>query len=127
MFVAFFPHEVWRMKPMAAVAKWIPIVMVVFSLVSVYAFSQIDTIVHGTLYSYGLQFSYDWATHIGPLLDCYGDGLADCGVGLFFKYISWDGKHQSAVNSLNRLEQKTMTVGARLDSAMVLRLKLSWL
>jgi len=50
------------MKLMAAVAKWIPIVMVVFSLVSIYALSQIDTIVHETLYSYGLQFSYDWAT-----------------------------------------------------------------
>jgi hypothetical protein len=27
----------------------------------VYTFSQIDSIIHQTLYGYGLEFSYDWA------------------------------------------------------------------
>jgi len=42
--------------------RWIPAVLAAFSLVSIYALSQIDSIVHQKLYSYGLQFSYDWAT-----------------------------------------------------------------
>jgi len=35
--------------------------MAATSLVLMICLSQIDNIVHGTLYSYGLQFSYDWA------------------------------------------------------------------
>lgn len=49
--------------------------MAACSVVSLYAFSQIDTIVHKTLYSYGLQFSYDWANpywNMAHLLDAMG-------------------------------------------------------
>jgi hypothetical protein len=50
------------MRSIGTIIKWIPTVLAVCSLVSLYASSQIDTIVHQTLYRYGLQFSYDWAT-----------------------------------------------------------------
>ena len=46
----------------AGVFRWIPTAMAVCGVVSLYAFLQIDSIVHGTLYGYGLQFSYEWAT-----------------------------------------------------------------
>jgi hypothetical protein len=50
------------MKLINTVMQWLPTVMAVCSLVSMYAFTRIDSIVHQTLYSYGLRFSYDWAT-----------------------------------------------------------------
>ena len=50
------------MKLTSTIIQWIPTVMAAFSLVSIYAFYQIDSIVHQTLYAYGLQFSYEWAT-----------------------------------------------------------------
>ena len=39
----------------------VPLLMATFSLVSMIGLLQIDKIVHGTLYSYGLTFSYTWA------------------------------------------------------------------
>ena len=50
------------MKLIGSIVRWFPTVLVACSLVSLYALSQIDSIVHQKLYSYGLQFSYDWAT-----------------------------------------------------------------
>ena len=50
------------MKLIGSIVRWFPTVLVACSLVSLYASSQIDSIVHQKLYSYGLQFSYDWAT-----------------------------------------------------------------
>lgn len=50
------------MRLVDAVVRWVPTVVATCSLFSLYAFSRIDAIVHQTLYSYGLQFSYDWAT-----------------------------------------------------------------
>ena len=45
----------------ARIINWLPAVIAACSLISLYAFTQIDAIVHQTLYSYGLQFSNDWA------------------------------------------------------------------
>lgn len=39
----------------------VPLLMATFSLVSMIGLLQIDKMVHGTLYSYGLNFSYTWA------------------------------------------------------------------
>jgi len=50
------------MKLVDGIVRWFPTVLVACALVSLYASSQIDSIVHQRLYSYGLQFSYDWAT-----------------------------------------------------------------
>lgn len=49
------------MKSGRAILQWIPAVIAASSMISLYAFSQIDTIVHKTLYNYHLQFSYEWA------------------------------------------------------------------
>jgi hypothetical protein len=53
--------EVKTTKITSAIINWLPAVMAACSLISLYAFTQIDAIVHQTLYSYGLQFSNDWA------------------------------------------------------------------
>jgi len=53
----------------ARVFRWVPTAVAVCGVVSLYAFSQIDTIVHKTLYGYGLQFSYDWATPYWNIAD----------------------------------------------------------
>jgi hypothetical protein len=47
---------------LAGVFRWIQTAVAACSLVSLYAYLKIDSIVNVTLYSYGLQFSYDWAT-----------------------------------------------------------------
>jgi uncharacterized membrane protein len=39
----------------------VPLLMATFSLVSMIGLLQIDKMVHGTLYSFGLNFSYTWA------------------------------------------------------------------
>jgi len=44
------------------------IVLLAASAAAAYTLNMIDTIVHGTLYSYGLQFSYDWASPYWTLL-----------------------------------------------------------
>ena len=49
------------MKSSSDATSWAVVVMAATSLVLMICLSQIDNIVHGTLYSYGLQFSYDWA------------------------------------------------------------------
>lgn len=49
------------LKITSTILNWLPAVMAACSLLSLYAFTQIDAIVHQTLYSYGLQFSNDWA------------------------------------------------------------------
>jgi hypothetical protein len=41
--------------------SWIVMLMATSSLLSMICLFQIDKIVHGNLYSYGLSFSYDWA------------------------------------------------------------------
>jgi hypothetical protein len=53
---------VFGLNLVAGVFRWIPTALAVCSLVSLYAYLRIDSIVHVTLYGYGLQFSYDWAT-----------------------------------------------------------------
>lgn len=44
------------------------VVILVSSVVAAYALNMLDVIVHGTLYQYGLQFSYDWANPYWTLL-----------------------------------------------------------
>ena len=61
------------MKLVASVFRFIPSVVAACAVVSLYAFSQIDSIVHKTLYGYGLQFSYNWAT---PYWNIAGVGVA---------------------------------------------------
>lgn len=50
------------MNFVAGVFRWIQTALAACSLVSLYAYLKIDSIVNVTLYRYGLQFSYDWAT-----------------------------------------------------------------
>ncbi len=54
--------DVKLMKVLDTISRVIPMVFLVCSLVILNAYSQIDNIVHGTLYQYGLQFSTAWAT-----------------------------------------------------------------
>lgn len=49
------------MKALDTISRFTPIVFIACSLVMLYAYTQMDTIVHGTLYQYGLQFSTTWA------------------------------------------------------------------
>ena len=49
------------MKLAGTVVQWVLVVVAACSLVSVVALFQVDSIVHGSLYSYGLQFSDGWA------------------------------------------------------------------
>jgi hypothetical protein len=49
------------LKPVDGAVRLIPSVLAICAGVSLYAFMQIDNIVHGTLYQYGLQFSHAWA------------------------------------------------------------------
>jgi len=51
-----------RMKFGGGVVSWAVVLMAAFSLLSIICLFQADRIVHGDLYSYGLQFSYNWAT-----------------------------------------------------------------
>jgi hypothetical protein len=44
------------------VFNWILLLMAAYSLVTIIVLFRIDTVVNETLYSYGLQFSSDWAT-----------------------------------------------------------------
>ena|SRR3990170_7077101 len=50
------------MKLISAIARWILAVIAACSLISMLALLQVDSIVHKSLYSYGLQFSDAWAT-----------------------------------------------------------------
>ncbi len=43
------------------VFRFVPSVVAVCAIVSLYMFSQIDNVVNQTLYNYHLQFSYNWA------------------------------------------------------------------
>jgi hypothetical protein len=54
--------DVVDLKLVAGVFRWVPSAVAVCSLVSLYAFTQIDGIVNQTLYNYKLQFDYAWAT-----------------------------------------------------------------
>ncbi len=54
--------DVKSMKALDTISRGIPMVFIVCSLVMLYAYTQIDTIVHGTLYDYGLEFNTAWAT-----------------------------------------------------------------
>ena len=49
------------MRPISSVGNLVPVLMAAFSLISIVAAFQLDTIVNDNLYSYGLQFSSDWA------------------------------------------------------------------
>jgi hypothetical protein len=49
------------MKPNSNVTSLTALLSATTSLVVMVCFFQIDKIVHGTLYSYGLEFSYSWA------------------------------------------------------------------
>jgi len=44
------------------------VVLLAASAAALYTLNMLDMIVHGTLYSYGLQFSYDWANPYWNLL-----------------------------------------------------------
>jgi hypothetical protein len=50
------------MKPTQIALKFVPTLMTAFAVISMIFLFQLDAIVHQRLYSYGLQFSYDWAT-----------------------------------------------------------------
>ena len=50
------------MKPVRSVFNGLILLVIAHSLVTIIVFFRVDTIVNGTLYSYGLQFSPDWAT-----------------------------------------------------------------
>ena len=50
------------MKLFDGIAKWLPTVVAICGLISLYAFWQLDSLVHETLYEYGLQFNDNWAT-----------------------------------------------------------------
>src|SRR3989337_1352570 len=50
------------MKLISVIARWILLVIAACSLISMLALLQVDSIVHKSLYSYGLQFSDAWAT-----------------------------------------------------------------
>ena len=49
------------MKSPSDATSWVVVLTAATSLVLMICLYQIDNIVHGTLYSYGLQFSYNWA------------------------------------------------------------------
>lgn len=50
------------MKSRNSTISWAVILMAACSLFSMLGTFQVDQIVHGDLYKYGLQFSYAWAT-----------------------------------------------------------------
>jgi hypothetical protein len=43
------------------IGNWVLVVMAAASLISMIAALSANTMVHGDLYKYGLQFSYTWA------------------------------------------------------------------
>ena len=49
------------MKSSSDATSWAVVLMAATSLVLMICLNQIDNIVHGALYNYGLQFSYNWA------------------------------------------------------------------
>ncbi len=49
------------MKLAESIIRWVPLVIIAFALVSIIALLQLDGIVNVNLYSYGLQFSLNWA------------------------------------------------------------------
>jgi uncharacterized membrane protein len=49
------------MKSSSDATSWAVVLMAATSVVLMVCLYQIDNIVHGTLYNYGLQFSYNWA------------------------------------------------------------------
>ncbi len=49
------------MKIAESLMRWIPLAIIAFALVSIFVLLQMDVVVNGDLYSYGLQFSLDWA------------------------------------------------------------------
>ena len=49
------------MKLIDSLARWLPAIVALCGLVSLYIFWQIDNLVHVNLYEYGLEFSNDWA------------------------------------------------------------------
>jgi hypothetical protein len=56
-----FSLHVVRLKAVEGVFRFVPSVVAACALISLYAFSQVDNIVHQTLYNFNLQFSLDWA------------------------------------------------------------------
>jgi len=51
-----------ELRPTRSVLNWILLLMTAYSLVTIIVLFRVDTIVNETLYSYGLQFSPNWAT-----------------------------------------------------------------
>jgi hypothetical protein len=51
-----------ELRPTRSVFNWVLLLMTAYSLVTIIVLFRIDTVVNETLYSYGLQFSPDWAT-----------------------------------------------------------------
>jgi len=49
------------MKPTERIVNWIPVAMAACSVASIVLLLQVDVLVHGTLYNYGLQFNNGWA------------------------------------------------------------------
>ena len=50
-----------ELRPTRSVFNWVLLLMTAYSLVTILVLFRIDTVVNETLYSYGLQFSSDWA------------------------------------------------------------------
>src|SRR5512138_3659210 len=81
--------EVKSMKVLDTISRVIPIVFIVCSLVMLYTFTQIDTIVHGTLYQYKLEYDTAWATpywNLGGILMAMGWTIVVV-AGLFQAYL----------------------------------------
>lgn len=49
------------MRGVDGIGNWVLVAMAAASLISMIAAFSANTIVNGDLYSYGLQFNYDWA------------------------------------------------------------------
>ena len=49
------------MRGIDGIGNWVLVVMAAASLISMIAAFSANSMVHGDLYSYGLQFSYTWA------------------------------------------------------------------
>jgi len=70
------------------VKRLLPAVIAVAALAStVYTLTLLDQVVHGTLYSYGLQFSYNWANPYWTLLRVTMALLAISAVATIFNTI----------------------------------------
>ena len=76
---------VQKMKLIDSLAKWLPTIVAICGLVSLYVFWQIDGLVHVRLYDYGLIFSNDWAM---PYWTAARVGWVMCGLVVVLAIVS---------------------------------------